>query len=288
MFSKDDKRLCAHSSYPCFYYYCDDRYLLNEKSKIFKCAKGLIYDEKVQHCVWAMPWQTCTLSEKTDLFKSTGQSSSLNSKVISTREKPFNKTQLNVVETRPSIVYTGNKKIGEKVSNSLFESLALSLKLKDLPQNNPNLDGLSPLPIENRFDVMISSPNEKRQIQAKPEIQAVFNGKKIIGSKANNLNVKNMIQVSDQVEYYDSDFNVTIDSTDEEQDGMEFDEQAESNSDQYAYIVVPIKISKNRKLPDLLNPSATSHRDSNKKKNKNNKIMKETKNLEGKIIKHLY
>lgn len=231
-----------------------------------------------------MPWQTCTLSEKTDLFKSTGQSSSVNSKVISTRDKPFNKTQLNVVETRPSIVYTGNKKIAEKVSNSLFESLALSLKLKDLPQSN--LNGLSSLPIENRFDVMISSPNEKRQIQAKPEIEAVFNGKKIVAtsSKANNLNVKNMIQVSDQVEYYDSDFNVTIDSADEEQDGVEFDEQAESNSDQYAYIVVPIKISKNRKLPDLLNPSATSHRDSNKKKNKNNKIMKETKNLEGKII----
>lgn len=198
-----------------------------------------------------MPWQSCTINDKSELYKTSAQ-----------QDKPKNKTSL-IVEPRPSLVFNGNKKIGEPGSNSLFESLALSLKFKDSPMKKLNRELTSP--VETRFDVMISPPKEKTN-----EKRQTDNSK--IGDSGKSY-VKNMVQVSDQVEFYDSDFNVTVDDDDE---GLEFDEQQETASDQYAYIVVPIKISKNRKLPGL-NPS--SAHETNRRKNK--KVQKEPKNLEG-------
>lgn len=322
----DVKKLCAHWSYPCFYYYCDERSILNEKSRIFKCAKGLIYDEKIQHCIWAMPWQTCTLNDKSGLFKPLQPQSSSQQFVFELNKAGLQKTKtpspkpisskLNVVEPRPSIAFNGNS--NKKVSTALFESLALSLKLKDANANanqlaNINLQrgvasSLLPSVVENqhRFDVLITAPpkekpNEKRDETAaklKSDMikAAVFgagasqlgsaklmmpSGSRASGGSFSSNNIKNMVQVSDQVEYYDSDFNVTMDETDADDD-VEFDEQSEvAPAEQYAYIVVPIKISKNRKLPDL-NPSSSSSSLVNRKKNK--KVMKESKNLEGNKI----
>lgn len=319
--------MCAHSLYPCFYFNCDDQQSkLNENSKILKCAKNLIFDDKIQRCVWAMPWQTCKLESKDDLIKAIQQPQpqpqlqpqpqpllQFQPPVqigFKAEKKPTktNKSYLNLIEASPSIVFNGNKKLGEKISNSLFESLALSLKLKDisspLDENSSKSQEPRLLPASvNRLDLLITSPklNEKRQttlVKAPNDPVGVFvrdANRKIApsgfqaassssSSSGNTLNnVKNTIQVSQQVEYYDSDFNVTV-SDDDDQDNVEFDENGDgstSTTDQYAYIVVPIKISKNRKLPDFgaNNNAVSAHHDTSKKKNK--KVMKESKNLEG-------
>ena len=40
---------CIHPQFPCFYYTCNPGQE-KEPSKEFKCAKGLIFDEKIQRC----------------------------------------------------------------------------------------------------------------------------------------------------------------------------------------------------------------------------------------------
>lgn len=214
----------------------------------------------MQRCVWGMPWQSCTLTDKSELFTKT-----VNNNSLANKTKPY----LNLIEAKPSIVFNGNKKLGERSSSSLFESLALSLKLKDLDNSNRALLGGNPG--ENRLDVFISSP--LKQKDEKTKSNKLTRSEKLRSSEqdiATNGN-KNTIEVSEKVEYYDSDFNVTID----DDENLEFDEQG-AVQDQYAYIVVPIKISKNRKLPGL---NAPSNVESTRKKNK--KVTKEPKNLEG-------
>lgn len=201
-----------------------------------------------------MPWQSCTLTDKSELFTKT-----VNNNSLANKTKPY----LNLIEPKPSpsIVFNGNKKLGERSSSSLFESLALSLKLKDLSSSNRAGN-----PGENRVDVFISSPLKQNE-KAKTKLTR----SEKLRSSEQDIGNKNTIEVSEKVEYYDSDFNVTID----DDENLEFDEQG-AVQDQYAYIVVPIKISKNRKLPGL---NAASNVESTRKKNK--KVTKEPKNLEG-------
>ncbi len=60
--------MCAHPVYPCFFFECT-KLQKDDKSSLQKCAKGLIFDEIMQKCVWAMPWQRCSGDEeKVSLF----------------------------------------------------------------------------------------------------------------------------------------------------------------------------------------------------------------------------
>ncbi|RNA25663.1 chitotriosidase-1 [Brachionus plicatilis] len=50
--------MCINKAGPCYYQLCYPNGQ-SSTSKVFKCARGLIFDEKFQKCVWSLPWHAC-------------------------------------------------------------------------------------------------------------------------------------------------------------------------------------------------------------------------------------
>lgn len=50
--------MCINNAGPCYYQLCYPNGQ-SSTSKVFKCARGLIFDEKFQKCVWSLPWHAC-------------------------------------------------------------------------------------------------------------------------------------------------------------------------------------------------------------------------------------
>lgn len=92
--------LCAHPKYPCFYFPCNIVNSRLSEAKLYKCAKGLIFDNKVQRCVWALPWQACKMDQKPDDLDQTARSK-------------------NVIKSVPSIVFNPKENAEETDDVSL-------------------------------------------------------------------------------------------------------------------------------------------------------------------------
>ena len=231
-----------------------------------------------------MPFQPCKVGNQSDLYQTLNRRSTTQQK----KEKPVQSN----VQQRPSttLVFNGNKKLGEKRVNGLINVLASSFIRSDDLLVAPNtfrsgkIDKSIAYQNPSDYDQLKERSNEKRHDNDQPGFGMLISENKDISNhqqKINNNNQRylrnnknNYIYNNKQIEYYDSDFNVTVDN---ELNNFEFEEQVEL-TDQYAYIVVPIKISKNKKLPDL----NSVKNDNNKKKNK--KVSKQPKNFEGLIL----
>lgn len=179
--------MCANKLYPCYYQYCSDAGSQSGLSLSFKCARGLVFDDKMQKCVWSLPWHSCQ-SIGVNLDKT---ENNLEKRLVKTVTKiPSNNSLFNVLSSNEArIAYlssmygqleTDETNLLTKASNSTLEEMELT-----------NL----------------------------------------------NENFPRMLMENSKV-FQTDDFNVTIEKENE------FELEQDQVQDEYAFIIVPIKLAK--------------------------------------------
>lgn len=84
--------MCINDAGPCYYQVCYPN-SQSSKSKVFKCARGLIFDEKFQKCVWALPWHSCQSNFQT----TTKATSTISNKPLITNQITFRSEEKQLV-----------------------------------------------------------------------------------------------------------------------------------------------------------------------------------------------
>lgn len=130
-------RLCANSIYPCYYFYCSADSVNKPAESLglrtFRCAKGLVFSEKLQRCVYTLPWKSCeAMKDKTSVDVIARMRNV--TKIASSSSAPFKqevKSEPRVVKSLASLVYDPNyifkhKESTDEESKSEDDSIGLS------------------------------------------------------------------------------------------------------------------------------------------------------------------
>ncbi|CAF0742100.1 unnamed protein product [Brachionus calyciflorus] len=112
-----DNLMCVHEAGPCFYQLCDPSSQLSS-SKVFKCARGLVFDEKNQKCIWSLPWHSCQQSSENNFTDTT-------STYLSTPESNFS---LNETTEENKLVNFLSRNMNQRIRDfrSYNDSIVLS------------------------------------------------------------------------------------------------------------------------------------------------------------------
>ena len=223
--------LCIHPVHPCYYYSCEKKNLgdtNNESLKEYKCAKGLIFDEKNQRCIWALPWQGC----QDELFKTTTPIPTRKVTKTTTRELIENVSKSNKVL---SLSYDSKETLKSDESKKDFDPTSLFKVLSSESARKAYLIALSDKREKSSYESNLNNIKE-------PSSEEVANQKR----EKSNFSRLFYEKLDIKPDSGDDDFNVTIDNN----DLIDADEE-QIEQDRYAYIIVPIKVSKNNKLPNF-------------------------------------
>jgi hypothetical protein len=194
---------------------------------MYKCAKGLVFDETTQRCIWGLPWQTCQ-----DLVTS-----------------PTTTTLETTAVTLTSMT--------SQLEDS-FESITSTKQTSIIDNENSSRedDGIESSSLRSRND-----KNSRQSRQSHSISHVIYENK----------------------QYEDStndDFNVTIDNSYNPYE----EEESEENDERYAYVIVPIKVSKNKKVTEILKKTDKPVLPTSLSKNKNKPLRKAknmTRNFQG-------
>jgi hypothetical protein len=212
----DQTGLCTHPVFPCYYYTCNNDKTNVNSMKEFKCAAGLIFDQDLQKCIWALPWKRCTGNEDDPVILKTTVSNEL--------ETPSNSDFKDLDPNAETFQTPDQLQTDSQDSYNKDRNLMNVLSAINVPKSYVN-------------SIEMMGENVKNQLYGKSEPK-----------KFANLKMEGRIQ-ADSAE---NSANLTF----EKRDSFELsDEDGDADfiqePDRYAYIIVPIKVSKTHKLPDM-------------------------------------
>ncbi len=228
--------MCVDPIYPCYYYYCDkngNKLALRrvDSLRTFRCAKGLVFSEKLQRCVYTLPWKSCEAMIDDKYLLSQAK------RILTPRTTKLSTTSATSTTTKkelqagPRGIVTIKSNLKANDSKNVFNILTSSqLRIEYLNSIYGNLNS------NEKSDMLKLVENEQQKTETQQKIK--FN---IPNSK---INIE-----------FSHDLNVTVDSEDLQNPIETIDEKNRSalGKNQYAYIIVPVKLSNVKKIQNMQN-----------------------------------
>jgi hypothetical protein len=293
--------MCINPVYPCYYFLCsqtNNRGLNDPPIQTFRCAKGLVFSEKQQRCIWTLPWKSCEYM-KTEQQAFVGMSRGLvkpnEDSTTRLMKIPRRFSFISTISSIP-ITTTTAKTTTTTTSTTTSTTTTSTSALRSTSKLEPRV--IKSIEYQELFDESEFKPRNmplKAKTFKREEEEATFEetttstvsdedliedskpAEEAEIKKENDTReeVANSTQETRVESGHDDDFNVTLDNN------LHAVETSQMG-DQYAYIIVPIKLSGTNNLPPNFSKKLQGGKDQAKKKTKEGVRNSSLTNLDGK------
>ena len=282
--SSPQQLMCIHPIYPCYYFFCN-RNTNSDGLKTFRCAKGLVFSERLQRCVWTLPWKNCEAMKDE---KALGLISSHIDRPSVTSKKGNNFTQklttVNGIKTRAvanKLRLVSTTILTTKTKTTTTATINQNKIITKVSTNQPRvIKSINPI-YDPEYVFSAKKGTARKKFEAPEDLfkilsssqlrieylKSVYGGNKAeksegerdINQETSSRNAEE--ETSDETEKvaYSDDFNVTQDNNTPyqmepigEQQEEEDDDSDKVKEEQIAYIIVPIKLPGAKKVSDFM------------------------------------